>query len=373
MHPGHRVRLLFGGDQAYPAMLHAIASAEREILLETYIWAGDRTGRRFVDAVCIKAQEGVSVRCIIDGAGSFGFARADVARMRDAGVRLSVFHPVGPWRARWGWQVRDHRKLLVVDGRVAFAGGMNLGDDYAPRDWGGMGWNDIQASIEGPLVRDLLRLFEVSWRYAVPETFADDKPMVTAPRDGVVGIHGATTRAQPLAVGRFFGRRVVQHHLTHAIASARERIRIQAAYFVPNRALRASLIHAARRGVDVRVMVPRHNDVPFLADASRATWGRLLRNRVHIYQWLPGMLHAKTAVVDGQWCMVGSYNLDARSLLYNWEVAVEVLDPQIAAELEAKFTEDEWSCERVNPAEFRRRGAWQRLRERFFHAFRVWL
>jgi cardiolipin synthase len=373
MHPGHRVRLLFGGEEAYPAMLQAIAAAEREVLLETYIWASDRNGRRFVDAVCIKAQEGVSVRCIVDGAGSFGFARADVERMRNAGVRLSVFHPVGPWRVRWGWQVRDHRKLLVVDARVAFAGGMNLGDDYAPKGWGGKGWNDVQISVEGPLVRELARLFEVSWRYAAPETFPDEKPAFIAPRDGFVAVHGATTRAQSLAVGRFFGRRIVQHHLTHAISRARERIRIQAAYFVPNRAVRASLIRSARRGVDVRVMLPRHNDVPFLTDASRATWGGLLKNGVQILEWLPGMMHAKTASVDGQWCMVGSYNLDARSLLYNWEVAVEVLDASIAQALEDRFTEDEWSCERVDPELFRARGLWGRLRERFFHAFRVWL
>src|SRR5439155_24480142 len=110
MVPGHRIRWLFGGALAYPAMLDAIALARSEILLEMYIWASDTNGRRFVDAVCIKAQEGVRVRCVIDGAGSFGFSGDDVAKMRSAGVLLSVFHPVGPWRRRWGWQVRDHRK-----------------------------------------------------------------------------------------------------------------------------------------------------------------------------------------------------------------------------------------------------------------------
>ncbi|MGZ6125866.1 MAG: phospholipase D-like domain-containing protein, partial [Myxococcales bacterium] len=171
MLPGHRMRWLFGGAEAYPAMLDAIATARDEILLETYIWAGDANGRRFVDAVCIKAQEGVRVRCVIDGAGSFGFSGDDVQRMRSAGVLLSMFHPVGPWRRRWGWQVRDHRKLLIVDGRVAFAGGMNLGDDYAPVAWGGRGWNDAHAQIEGPVLRELERLFEVTWNYAEPENW----------------------------------------------------------------------------------------------------------------------------------------------------------------------------------------------------------
>src|SRR2546423_6948282 len=191
--PGHRVDLLFGGAAAYPAMLDAIASAREEVLLETYIWSSDSNGRRFVDAVCIKAQEGVRVRCVIDGAGSFGFSGSDMARMKSAGVLLSVFHPVGPWRRRWGWQIRDHRKLLIVDGRVAFAGGMNLGDDYAPVSWGGRGWNDVHAEIQGPVLRELQRLFEQSWSYAQPENWDPARP-APAPRNGEpVPIHGSPT------------------------------------------------------------------------------------------------------------------------------------------------------------------------------------
>jgi cardiolipin synthase A/B len=376
MLPGHRVHWLFGGAQAYPAMLDAIAMARSEILLETYIWASDANGRRFVDAVCIKAQEGVRVRCLIDGAGSFGFSGEDVARMKAAGVLLSVFHPVGPWRRRWGWQVRDHRKLLIVDGRVAFAGGMNLADDYAPVSWGGRGWHDVHAQIEGPVLRDLAQLFEVSWKYAEPENWVPARAALHAPRPipDPVAIHGSTTRVQALAVGRFFfSRRRVQHHLQHAMTMAKERIWIEAAYFIPNRALRGALKRAARRGVDVRVIVPRHSDIPGLAHASRATWSSLLKAGVHIFEWLPGMLHAKTLSIDGAWCTVGSYNLDSRSLMYNWEVTLEVLDSRLAEQLEDKFRDDLDSCEEVSPGEFRRRGGWSRIRERFFYFFRVWL
>jgi cardiolipin synthase len=373
MLPGHRIELLFGGAAAYPAMLGAIASARQEVLFETYLWNSDENGRRFVDAVCIKAQEGVRVRCVIDAAGSFGFAGADVARMYGAGVLLSVFHPVGPWRRRWGWQVRDHRKVLVIDGRVAFTGGMNIGDDYAPIAWGGRGWNDVQVRVEGPAVRELQRLFEIAWDYAEPETW--EAPRQLPPRDlpDPIAIHGSTTLVQVLAVGRFFGRRIVQRHLRYAIGAARERVWIQAAYFVPNRTLRRALRRAARRGVDVRVMVPRRMDVVGLAYASRFTWGTLLRAGVRIFEWLPGMLHAKTLSIDGVWSAVGSYNLDARSLLYNWEVALEVLDARVAGELEAKFTADLESCEGVDPARWRRRGWWQKIRERFFYFFRLWL
>jgi cardiolipin synthase A/B len=373
MVPGHRIRWLFGGALAYPAMLDAIALARTEVLLETYIWASDTNGRRFVDAVCIKAQEGVRVRCVIDGAGSFSFSGDDVARMRSAGVLLSIFHPVGPWRRRWGWQVRDHRKLLIVDGRVAFCGGMNLGDDYAPKAWGGRDWNDVHAEIEGPVLRDLERLFEESWTYAEPENWDAALPAPGRPLPEPVAIHGSTTRVQALAVGRFRGRRVVQHHLHHAISLAQERIWLEAAYFIPNRALRSVLRRAARRGVDVRVMLPRHSDLPFLNDASRYTWTSLLKAGVRIFEWLPGMLHAKTISIDGTWCTVGSYNLDSRSLLYNWEVTLEVLDDRVAGQLEDQFRDDLEFCEAVIPDDFRKRGLWQKLRERILYFFRVWL
>ena len=373
MLPGHRIHWLFGGGRAYPAMLDAIASARVEICLETYIWASDTNGRRFTDAVCIKAQEGVRVRCIIDGAGSWGFSGDDIERMRHAGVLLSVFHPVGPWRRRWGWQVRDHRKILLVDGRAGFCGGMNLGDDYAPKDWGGRGWNDVHAMVEGPVLRDLHRLFEVSWLYSAPWNFEPQAALSERRVPDPPAIHGAPTRVQAVAVGRFIGRKAIQHQLQYAFAQARERIWIQAAYFVPNRPLRGALKRAARRGVDVRVIVPRHMDVPFLADASRYTWASLLKAGVKIYEWLPGMLHAKTVSVDNAWCAVGSYNLDARSLLYNWEVTLAVLDERLVQELDERFDDNLDQCERVQLAEWRRRGLWHRLRERFFYYFRLWL
>jgi cardiolipin synthase len=373
MLPGHRVHWLFGGDMAYPAMLDAIASARIEILVETYIWASDANGRRFVDAVCIKAHEGIRVRCVIDGAGSWGFDSGLIERMRGAGVQLAVFHPVGPWRRRWGWQVRDHRKLLVVDGRVAFCGGMNLGDDYAPAKWGGRNWNDVQVQVEGPAVHDLRRLFEQSFRYAQPETFEAHAVQARLPPLQPMPVHGSATRVQALAVGRFLHRRTIHHHLLHAMGAARERIFIEAAYFVPDRPLRSALKRAARRGVDVRVITPRHSDVPFLGDASRYTWASLLRGGVRLFEWLPGMLHAKTVSIDGAWCAVGSYNLDSRSLNYNWEVTVEVLDPALVEELDEKFRDDLDRCDPVEMDSWRRRGLLQRIRERFFYFFRSWL
>ena len=380
MPSGHRVQVLFDGAAAYPAMLAAIAQARESIELETYSWASDANGRRFRDALCIKAQEGVKVRAVIDGAGSYWFSGEDISRLRTAGVQLSIFHPVGPWRRRWGWQVRDHRKLLVVDARVAFTGGLNLGDDYAPEAWGGRGWHDVHARVEGPVVGELRRLFAMTWRYAEPETWVPppgfrglERRRRRQPPVEQAAIETTGSRVDALAVGRWLGRRVIQRHLQHAMAAARERIWIEAAYFVPNRGLRRAMQSAAARGVDVRVIVPRHSDVPGLRDASQFTWTVLLAAGVRIFEWLPSMLHAKTIAIDGRWCSIGSYNLDQRSLLYNWELSLSILDGEVASVLERRFTEDLESCTEVNAAAWLGRTAWARLKQRFFYIFRLWL
>jgi cardiolipin synthase len=249
---------------------------------------------------------------------------------------------------------------------------MNIGDDYAPLDWGGRGWNDVHAQIEGPVIRDLHRLFGVAWRSSEPWSF-EGAPEPHVMLQDPMPIHGSTTRAQALAVGRFFGRKLIQRHLHHAIGTARERIWIASAYFIPTRAMRGALKRAARRGVDVRILTPRNMDIPGLADASRYTWASLLKAGVKLFEWLPGMLHAKTISVDGVWSTVGSYNLDSRSLLYNWEVTLEVLDARVSGALEAKFRDDLQQSERVDPGRWRQRGWWQKLRERFFYVFRGWL
>ena len=174
-------------------------------------------------------------------------------------------------------------------------------------------------------------------------------------------------------MGRFFGRRIVQHHLQHAIAMAKERIWIEAAYFIPNRVLRGALKRAARRGVDVRVMVPEHSDIPGLADASRYTWTSLLKAGVRMFEWTRGCCTRRRSPSTASGARSGSYNLDARSLIYNWEVTLEVLDATAAGELEEKFREDLRFCRPVDPGAFRRRGLWDKVRERFFYFFRTWL
>lgn len=384
--PGHRLSVLVDGSEAYPAMLAAILGARREVLLETYIFESDSTGKRFHHALCDRALAGVVVRLVVDGAGSWNLSGGDRDALLDAGVHLATFHPVRPWRRRWGWSVRDHRKLLVVDEEVAFTGGLNVGDEYAPRDWGGKAWHDIHVRVQGPVVADLRRYFFDSWRYASPDGVprrtthrrparAPDPPEEGATGSELVvsGAHDGSGRVQALAIGRFRDRRLIEKHLQRAVSLSQTRVFIHSAYFIPNRRWRKTLRRAAMRGVDVRVMVPHHSDVPGIVFASRHTYTSLLRGRVRIFEYLPTMLHAKSIVVDGAWCSIGSYNLDQRSLQYNWELVLSIVDDDAAFALEEGFARDLVLCREIDPAQWLRRPFWDRLRERIFYYFRLWL
>jgi cardiolipin synthase len=378
MRPGHRVEVLVDGAAAYPAMLSAILAARREVLLETYIFESDAAGRRFHHALCERSLAGVEVRVVVDGAGSWGLTSSDRRALLDCGVHLATFHPVGPWRGRWGWSIRDHRKVLVVDEEVAFLGGLNIGDEYAPPDWGGKGWHDIHARVEGPAVHDLRRYFFDAWTYAN----SDGEPAVRAlpaahrahpPRPAPSPADGEGARVQALVIGRFRDRRLIERHFQHAVSLARSHVWIQSAYFIPNRRWRRTLRRVARRGVDLRLLVPAHSDVPGIRDASRFTWGTLLRAKVRIFEYQPTMLHAKTLMVDSSWCSIGSYNLDQRSLQYNWEVALSIVDPGACRALEEQFERDLPRSEEVSLQAWSHRGLWQRIREQFFYFFRLWL
>ena len=404
MAPGHRLEVLVDGDETFSAMLTAIAAATRSVDVETYIWESDATGHRFAAALAARARAGCKVRCLVDGGGSIA---SDLGRLFGgliaAGGRVAVFHPVGPWRHRWGWTVRDHRKLLLVDGQVGFAGGINIGNEYAPAHWGGgKSWHDLHLRVEGPAVRELQGMFEDAWRYAagdeervLPETPASLPPKPAAPAqfpsppsvpsvappvapEEALALHGGEQRrpaglAQVLSVGRRRDRRFIQRHYQFACVMARERIWISCAYFVPNRFWRRTLRKAALRGVDVRILVPRTNDIPAVHHASRYTYQPLLDAGVRIFEYLPAMLHAKALVVDGAWAAVGSYNLDQRSLMYNWEVAVAMVDPAACTRLERQFELDQKKSREIDPALWPRRGLQHKLLERFWYVFRLLL
>jgi cardiolipin synthase len=331
---GCEVTVLRDGGETYPAMLAALAAAERSICFETYILAADATGDRFKAVLIERARASVAVRIIYDAVGSFGLPEAWVGELRAAGCEVVDFNPIAPWRARFRLSHRDHRKIIVVDDRVGFTGGLNIANEYASVEDGGVGWHDMHCRVTGGIVLDLARMFRRTWLrcggapYPAPPA-AGDAPGTG--RERFLRLLDNTQRRQ---------RTIVRRAYLHVIKHARERVLIQNAYFLPDRGLRRALTKAAARGVDVRVMVPGHSDVKLAQWATLYVMRRIARRGIRIFLWRGVMMHAKTATVDGVWSTIGSYNFDAQSRFNNLEVTVEILDATTAQTLAATFERD---------------------------------
>lgn len=365
---GNRVSLLHDGAQCFPAMLEAIASAQEELLVEMYWFGSDRTGWRFAEALMDKARRGVPVYVIYDAVGSYDADRAVFDAMRAAGCRVHEFHPIAPWRHRFKWtgvQHRDHRKIVVVDGRVGFTGGLNFADEWASPDEGGQGFRDDMIRVEGPAALQMRELF---WR-AIP---SDDPPEGAARPRAVAEGPPAPGDSDVLVIANDFRheRRAIRQVYLAAIAHARRHIVIANSYFIPDRKVRRALRKAVERGVRVRVLVPGQNDVAAVQYASRALYSRLLKNGIEIYEWGDTVLHSKSAAIDDRWSTVGTYNLDYRSWRMNLEVNVVVKDADVAVALRHKLEEDIARSRRVWLREWRYRPLLQRGLERFFYYFR---
>ncbi|MFO7177959.1 MAG: phospholipase D-like domain-containing protein [Pseudomonadota bacterium] len=367
---GNRIRLLKDGREAFPAMLEAIAQARRQVLLEMYWFDSDRIGRRFAAALAEAAKRGVDVRVIYDAVGSIGASSEMFEELERAGVQVVEYNPVAPWKRRFRLDRlsrRDHRKILVVDGALGFTGGVNIADAWLPEEEDGQGWRDDMVCIEGPAVRGFLRCFAGAWRRSgrssSTELLAEASTQAPSGRQSVriVGEAGIGGRH---AMGTEY---LAQMH------RAERRIWLKNSYFIPDRRTIRALCRAARRGVDVRIIVPGEIDVAVAAWASRAVWNRLMRAGVRIYQWMHGILHSKTAVVDGRWSTIGTFNLDHLSLRRNLEVNVTVLDESFGAAMEAAFERDLVSSMEVDPVAFRFRPLGDRLLELIAYRFRKFL
>jgi len=337
------------GAETFPAMLEAIAAAKTSVLLEVYILAADATGDRFKAALLERARAGVKVRILYDAVGSFGLATSWSEELREAGVEIHVFNPIALWRRRFRWSHRDHRKILVVDDKVAFTGGLNIADDYAPSEEGGKGWHDMHCRVRGPAVLDLSRLFRRTWIASGGAVYpwpprASDAP--EGPGESYARVIENTKRRQRGAFRRTY---------LHVIKHARDSVMIENAYFLPERRVRRALARAVRRGVKVSVIVPGHSDVKMVEYASDYVLRRLAKRGVEILRWQGPMMHAKTAVVDGMWSTIGSYNFDAQSRFNNLEVTLEILDPKLGAEMVEEFNESRANCTLYDEA------AWLRL------------
>jgi len=367
---GNAVRLLQDGPATYAAMFAAIDGAHDHIHLETYILDDDAIGRRFARVLKAKQAAGVQVVVIRDSAGTFGTPAAFFADLAAGGIRVLEFNPLNPFIGHlpWAWNRRDHRKLLIVDGQTGFIGGINIADQWLGRDEGGAGWRDDMVRIAGPAVAGLSDCFARSWA----RLHGQELRQVGFGREAAPAVSRRSPYGQPVRVlGQQFLRaqRQISRAYLHYLRRAERRIFIANSYFVPDGRVLRALAQAARRGVDVRIIVPGQSDVEIVRHASRAVWGRLLRAGVRIFEWDESVLHAKSAVVDGRWSTTGTFNFDYLSLRLNLEVNLSVLDEQFAQALEASFLADFAQCREVSRVDFRFRPLGQRLLE--FIAYRL--
>ena len=370
------VQLLVDGPQAYASMMAAIAEAEHHILLESYIFSDDEIGAKFANLLTRRSQEGVDVRIIYDSFGSVESGGEFFERMEDAGIALIEFNALNPLKDQNPLDInnRNHRKILVVDGRVAFTGGINLSGTYATSSsWPSnddperSGWRDTHVVIRGPAALGFQALFLDSWRRLGG---LDERPIQTPTQFPEAG---SEVVANLSAEGGDEVRSEIFEAYLKAIEVARDRIWITQAYFVPDKRFMTRLKQAAKRGVDVRIIVPGVSDSALVLSASRSRYGDLLEAGVNLYERQHALLHAKTAVIDGIWATVGSSNLDTRSYLHNDEANAVILGRKFAEDMEALFRDDLEQSRQVTWSQWKQRSLWERLGEKLSWLFEYWI
>jgi cardiolipin synthase len=336
MTAGNRLEILENGDAIFPDMLKAIASARKTVNFEAYIFYSDEIGTRFRDAFIERASHGVEVRLLIDAVGSPGrkFKAGDVDALRRAGCRVEFFHSRKPWMI-WVVNHRNHRRVLVVDGTIGFTGGVGFADEWSGNADSPEHWRDTQVRVEGPAVRGLQRAFQENWSEVTGEPLVGDEFFPSLPQAGSASV--AVVPSSPLSA--MSG---AERVYAISLAAAAKEIWIANSYFLPDETTSGLLIAAARRGVDVRIIVPSdtHNDVPATKAAGRASFGPLLEGGVKILEYQPTMFHLKTMVVDGIFSTVGSANFDERSFHLNEEINLFVYDAPFAAMMRERYQQD---------------------------------
>jgi cardiolipin synthase len=374
---GNQVLLLQNGPATYRAMLAAIAAAADHIHLETYILDDDEVGREFADALLAGRARGVQVRLIRDSVGTLGTPAAFFERLAAGGVEVLEFNPVNPLLARGDWELnqRDHRKLLIVDGRTAFMGGINISGVYSggsfgsgahPRPASTPAWRDTDLQLQGPVVAELQKLFLATWasqKGAVPAPGHYFPPPQVAGRQVVRAV--GSSPEEPYSL--------IYATLLSAIGSAETSVHLTNAYFAPDPQLLAALQAAAARGVDVRLILPARTDSWLVFQAGHSHYEALLRAGVKIHERRGVILHSKTALIDGVWATVGSTNLDWRSFLHNHELNAVMLGADFGQQLQAMFERDLAASDAITLEVWAQRPLHLRLLEWFARAWEYWL
>jgi cardiolipin synthase len=366
---GNKATVIEDGPDTFAAMLEDIRAAKRHINAEFFIVDADGFGRAFADALIEKRRQGLSVNLIYDAIGSIDTPAEYFERLRQAGVKVLEFHPLNPLAGK-NPNDRDHRKILIVDGRIAYTGGINISSVYGlpggPKEsqHGHKGsepgevWRDTQARLEGPVAAEFQKLFLAQWLKEANEELPDAGffPKVAAAGNAVIRVIATSAdKEKPEFLATFIS----------AVRNAEKSVFITQGYFAPPPEELAELEAAARRGVSVRLVLPQKTDQPKVVFAGRRHYQDLLDAGVEIYERRGVLLHAKTAVIDGVWSAVGSANLDYRSVLYNDEVDAIVLGTEFGEEMEAMFARDLAASDRIDARQWRERPFFGRVKEWF--------
>jgi cardiolipin synthase len=375
---GNKATLLQDGPATYTAMFAAIGQAQDHINLESYIIEDDAIGQEFSDLLLAQQRRGVQVNLIYDSVGGINTSRLFFDRLTQAGVAVLEFNPVNPLAARGPWLInnRDHRKLLIVDGRTAFIGGINISSVYSSGSilrrasqktkLNSSSWRDTDLQIEGPVVAEFQKLFLQTWdkQHGKPLAAKNYFPPIKPLGRDIVRTIGSTPD-DPYSL--------IYLTLMSAIGNAEKQVHLTNAYFVPDPQLIKALTDAAGRGVDVKLILPGYSDSDLVFHAGRARYARLLAGGVHIYERNGALLHSKTAVIDGVWSTVGSTNLDWRSFMDNDEVNAVILGRDFAAQMAAMFAKDLAASQAINLQTWQERPLQFKLKEWLAQLLERWL
>jgi cardiolipin synthase len=373
---GNKVTLLVDGQATYAAMFEAMQQARDHINLESFIIEDDETGRRFSELLLHKHAEGVQVNLLYDSLGSSATGAPFFERLRTAGIQVVEFNRINPLKARGKWGVieRDHRKILIVDGKIAFAGGVNISQAYSSGRSGSgsvekgpvVAMRDTDVRVEGPAVAELQKLFLETWHAQKGPALSQRAyfPDLGEAGKDLVQVLGSTP-------GRT--NRITFVMYVAAITFAEHSVHLTTAYFIPDDQILKAFTDAARRGVDVKLILPSTTDSQLALNAQRYNYSELLKAGVKVYEFRAAMLHAKTAVIDGVWATVGSSNMDYLSFLSNDEVNVIIVDGEFAARMETIFARDLEASDEIQWTQWRRRTLLSRIEQGIAHLLLRWL
>ncbi len=354
---GGEATMLQNGDAFYPAMLDAIRHAQDTVNFQTYIFEPDEIGRQFIDAFKERAQAGVQVRVLVDGFGAIKLRRKFRDDLTRAGVKVCRFRPLTP-RDFVRIYRRAHRRAIVIDGQIGFTGGAAVSKKWKGNVSNKHEWRDSMTQVTGPMVAGIQSAFAENWVYSTGEILAGPKffpPLDQGP--GICGLSVVSSPSDSLQAIRLL--------FWLSFINARKRLWISSSYFIPDRRLRDAVIERAQKNVDVRILVPgNHTDAVPVQAAGRSYYEELLAAGVRIYEYQPAMMHAKTVVIDGVWSIVGSANMDERSMELNEENALGIADPGLARSIEDGLKADYNRSREIKLEEWKKRSILRRGLER---------